>query len=79
MECPQNDCAHAVMRQTITGTALQSLIPPFAFLAAADLIVDHESRGEGMQWGSLLQDPYPLGGLFAALVIDVMVYSLAAW
>ena len=58
---------------------LVSLLSPTAFTFAADLIGEYEGGGQGLHWGDLWVDPYPLGAVLIMLALDAKLYAFLAW
>lgn len=65
--------------QAVAGKVCVSLLSPTAFTFAADLIGAYEGGGQGLHWGDLWADPYPLGAVLIMLTIDAKLYALLAW
>ncbi|KAK9808280.1 hypothetical protein WJX73_007025 [Symbiochloris irregularis] len=65
--------------QALIGKALVSLLSPSAFTFAADLFAAYEGAGDGMGWGDLWSDPYPLGAILFMMTVDIKLYATVGW
>ena len=65
--------------QAVVGKVFVSLLSPTAFTFAADLIGEYEGGGQGLRWGDLWADPYPLGAVLIMLALDAKLYAFLAW
>ncbi len=65
--------------QAVAGKVAVSLLAPTAFTFAADLVGEYEGGGQGLHWGNLWADPYPLGAVLLMLALDAKLYALLAW
>ena len=46
---------------------------------AADLLLTYEGANVGMQWSSLYDDPLSFGRCLGMLLLDLVLYAVAAW
>ena len=65
--------------QALGGKFFVSLLSPTAFTFAADLFASYEGAGDGMTWGNLWEDSFPLGGVLIMLAVDAKLYCALAW
>lgn len=65
--------------QALFGKGLVSLLSPSAFTFAADLFASYEGAGDGVGWGDLWEDSFPLGFILVMLTIDIKLYATAGW
>lgn len=65
--------------QALIGKGLVSLLSPSAFTFAADLFAQYEGSGDGLGWGDLWSDSFPLGLILIMLTIDIKIYATLGW
>ena len=65
--------------QALAGKAVVGLLSPSAFTFAADLFATYEGGGEGLGWGSVWEDDFPLGAVMLLLSADTIIYVMLAW
>ena len=65
--------------QALSGKVAASLLSPSAFSFASDLAMLYEGGGEGLTWGHMWVDRYPLGAIMLMMTLDTALYTAAAW
>ena len=65
--------------QALAGKTAVALLSPSAFTFAADLFAAYETGGEGLGWGAVWDDAFPLGAVMLMLCADTMLYFALAW
>jgi len=65
--------------QALAWKTVIGLFSPSAFTFASDLFGTYEAGGQGLGWGDLWDDGFPIGAVMLLLYFDTLLYAALAW